>query len=111
LTGLSDRCRSVARDGARGLAGCGEEPDKSLEWRAVGEIAENKDPSNNVVGYMRRTVDRRVTGRAVAVAMVVSIGRDSVKEMKLCILKRHENSPAHSIMATEHVAIGKVEVG
>lgn len=79
MTGLSDRCRSVARDGARGLAGCGEEPDKCLECCAVGEIAEYKDPSNNVAGYMRRTVERRVTGRAVAVAMVVSIGRDSSK--------------------------------
>lgn len=76
MTGLSDRCRSVARDGARGLAGCGG---KSLEWCAVGEIVEYKDPSNNVAGYMRRTVERRVTGRAVAVAMVVSIGRDPSK--------------------------------
>jgi hypothetical protein len=73
LTGPSDRCRSAARDGARGFAGCGEETDRSLEWRAVGDIVENRDPSNNVAGYMRRTAERRAGGRAVGVAMVVSI--------------------------------------
>ena len=86
MTGLSDRCRSVARDGARGLAGCEEESDKSLGCRAVGEIAENKDPSSNVAGYTRRTVERRVTGRAVAVAMVVSIGRESSRRKSSGIL-------------------------
>jgi hypothetical protein len=64
LTGLSERYRSAAREGARGLAGC-----EFREVFAVGEMIEYSDPSNSVAGYTRRAAGGRLAGREVAAAM------------------------------------------
>lgn len=83
MAGLSERCRSAARDGARGPGGWevwevwpGDPP----VARAVGERTENSEPRNNVAGYTAR-MTAEGAGRAGVVIVVV--------------LKRPGSSEAH----------------
>lgn len=72
MAGFSERCRSAAREGARG-------PDGSEVWlcagdalvaRAVGEMTENSEPSSNVTGYTARTTGEGAERAAVAIVVV-----------------------------------------
>lgn len=67
MTGLSERWRSAAREGAKGADGSDEE---LLVPRATGEMTENRDPSSKVTGYTRRTTGEGA-GRAGADIVVV----------------------------------------
>lgn len=69
MTGFSDRCRSEAREGARGLVGCADE---SFVGYAAGDIRENRDPTNKVAGYTRSATAGSEAGREVAAAMIAT---------------------------------------
>lgn len=71
MGGLSDKCRSAAREGAKGPDGSEWLVGDFLVARAVGEMTENSDPSNRVTGYMARTTGEGA-GRAGVVIVVVS---------------------------------------
>ena len=79
MTGLSEMCRSAAREGAK--APDGDVPELPLDARAVGEIIENKDPTSKVIGYTRSTTG--AGGFLASEVIVDSWDRSEQRTMRL----------------------------